>query len=217
MWILVTVWISILAYAQSWSLKVISKCKATHQNISVSRSSIITIIFLKTHKKSKNKQMKSIKGFHIQDFFFVVFRLSFVCPLTIVTGHRDFWRPKFLIKLFLGEMNRGWIESLKFTSYRNACAALPSAARWKAVRFHGPSKPLTCHEKIWHQSWQKHKGEMNDTIVVSKHQSCSILWKNNAFLFAFQRWQTTLVTGLTLSIPITQNLKQIRIKLWPCC
>lgn len=65
-------------------------------------------------------------------------------------------------------MNGGWMESLNFTSYRNACAALPSAARWKAARFHAPSKPLTRHEKIWHQSWQKHKGEMNDTIVDSK-------------------------------------------------
>lgn len=161
--------------------------------------------------------MVDIKGCHIQVFPFGVFRLPFVRPATIVTRHRDFQGPKFLIKLFLGEMNGGWIESLNFTSYRNACDALPSAARWKAAHFHAPSKPLTRHEKIWHQSWQKHKGEMNDTIVAAKHQSCSILWKNNAFLFAFQKWQTTLVTGLTLSIPITQNLKQIRIKLWPCC
>lgn len=123
----------------------------------------------------------------------------------------------FLLNYFWVRWTGGWIESLNFTSYRNACDALPSAARWKAVHFHAPSKPLTRHEKIWHQSWQKHKGEMNDTIVAAKHQSCSILWKNNAFLFAFQRWQTTLVTGLTLSIPITQNLKQIRIKLWPRC
>lgn len=56
------------------------------------------------------------------------------------------------------------------------CDTPPSAAGWKAMHFHAPSKPLTCHEKIWHQSWQKHKGEMNDAIVAGKHQSCSILW-----------------------------------------
>lgn len=41
-------------------------------------------------QKSQNKQMKGIKGFHIQDLLFVVFRLSFVRPPTIVRGHRDF-------------------------------------------------------------------------------------------------------------------------------
>lgn len=134
----------------------------------------------------------------------------------------DFWSPKLLIKLFLGEMNsslgwggpgedRCWKESLNFTSYATHRRLL-----WDEKRrvFMPPSKPLTRHEKIWHQSWQKHTGEMNDAIVAGKHQSCSILWgKQCIFLFEFPRWQTTLVAGLTLSIPITQILKQIRIKL----
>lgn len=75
----------------------------------------------------------------------------------------DFWRPKLLIKLFLGEMNgslgRGELGGLnRIIKLYQLCDAPPSVARWKAAHFHAPSKPLTRHEKIWHQFWQKTQG-----------------------------------------------------------
>lgn len=156
--------------------------------------------------------MHAIKGFHIQDSLFVV-RLSFVHPATIGTPHRDFWRPKILIKLFLGEMNGGLNGIIKL---QQLCDALPSE---KLRIFMLLQKPLTCHEKIWHQSRGKKNTRKKWMIPLwpLNINHAQYFGKTMHFLFAFQRWQTTLVTGLTLSIPITQNLKQIRIKLWPCC
>lgn len=96
----------------------------------------------------KNKSYKShrtIKCWLSKAFiFFALFRFSCVHPATVVTRHRDFRGSKFLIKLFLGEMNGGLNRIIKL---HQLCGTLLSAARWKAERFHAPSKPLTRHEK----------------------------------------------------------------------
>lgn len=89
----------------------------------------------------------------------------------------------FLLNYFWVRWNRGMNRIIKVRpDYRNACAALPSAERWKALRFLAPPRPfspselLTHREKIWHQSWQKHKGEKwTIPLWLSEHQSCSIL------------------------------------------
>lgn len=164
--------------------------------------------------KPLSKQMKSIKGVNIQGFLFVALEAAFRRPL------RPLWQDtetskgqSFLLNYFWVRCDTGSMESLKFTSSRNAYArAAVCCKRWKAARFHAPSKPLTRREKIWHQASRKKDGNNNArekwTIplwALNINHTLNTLKKNNAFLFAFQKWQTTLVTGFTLSIPITQE------------
>lgn len=168
--------------------------------------------------------MKTIKGFHIQHSL-CWGQAVLLCLLRLLWQDTETSKGQsFLLNYFWVRWNRGLNRIIKVRPIIGMhVLALPSAVRWKAVRFHAPlsspSEPLTWREKIWHQSWQKHKGEKwTIPLWLPEHQSCSIFWgKNNAVLFVFQRWQTALVTGLTLSIPITQNPKQITVKLWPCC
>lgn len=125
--------------------------------------------------------MKTIKGFHIQHSL-CWGQAVLLCLLQLLWQDTETSKGQsFLLNYFWVRWNRGLNRIIKVRPIIGMHAlALPSAVRWKAVRFHAPlsspSEPLTWREKIWHQSWQKHKGEKwTIPLWLPEHQSCSIL------------------------------------------
>lgn len=119
---------------------------------------------------------KTIKGFHRQDFPFVVFKLSFCPSFNYCDRTQRLQRPEFLIKLFLGEMNAGWMESLNSTG-RKKCM------RRDAVCCEMKRPAFSCSFKTFNSPWKDMTSILAKTQGRNECYYCRCLNINHAQYF----------------------------------